>query len=164
MMLASRRFLDLTAADLMSRGIITIPQTLSVRAAAHCLAEHGVSGVPVVDETGRCVGVFTKSDVCRFLDLGPTSGSRPDSESDFFADWHVSELNNLPSDAVSGFMTRDVIKASPDTRIATLARIMHVEHVHRIFITDTIDRVVGVVSSMDILGAVAAEEDLSSSD
>jgi CBS-domain-containing membrane protein len=50
--------LQLTAEDLMSRDVLVIPQRTTLRYAAHLLAQAAVSGAPVVDEEGRCVGVL----------------------------------------------------------------------------------------------------------
>jgi CBS-domain-containing membrane protein len=41
--------LELTAADLMTRDVTVIPRHLSLKAAAHLLAEANVSGAPVID-------------------------------------------------------------------------------------------------------------------
>jgi predicted transcriptional regulator len=160
MALTTKRLLDLTAAELMSKDVITIPVGMSLRAAAHRLALAGVSGAPVIDETGRCVGVLSKSDLVRFLDQGPHRCLHPErSPLGYCAEWQVQEIECLPTENVSNYMTKEVISASSDTRIGDLARLMHEEHVHRILITDVFGHVIGVVSSMDILGAVAAEDD-----
>lgn len=153
-----RRLLDLKAEDLMCRDIITIPRGMSLRAAAHCLAQAGVSGAPVVNESGRCVGVLTKSDLVRFLDQ--RSGTCPFADPSgpcYFAEWQVQEIEALPIHQVNNYMSTDVITARPEATVGDLARSMHTNHVHRILITDSWDRVLGVVSSMDILGAVASE-------
>ena len=40
----------LTAADLMSRDLVLVPQEMSLQGAAHLLSRSHVSGAPVVDE------------------------------------------------------------------------------------------------------------------
>jgi CBS domain-containing protein len=55
--------LELTAEDLMSRNVVVISQHMSLKAAAHLLAQAEVSGAPVVDEEGRCVGVLSAADL-----------------------------------------------------------------------------------------------------
>jgi CBS-domain-containing membrane protein len=147
----------LTAADLMSRNIVAIPLGMSLRAAAHRLAQAGVSGAPVVDEFGRCMGVLSKTDLVRYLD----QGGRPTCECSgkcMFADWQMTDLEALPGDDVSRFMTTNVVTAPPETPIAALARLMYDAHIHRVLIADTWGKVVGIVSSLDILGALAHDE------
>ena len=48
---------DLTAADLMSRDVVTSPEEMSLRGAARLLVNAGISGAPVMDAGGRCTGV-----------------------------------------------------------------------------------------------------------
>lgn len=156
---STKPFLDLTGEDLMSRDVLTIPQEMSLRAAAHRLMQAGVSGAPVIDESQRCIGVLTRSDLVRFLDQGPTTGREVAAgPAGFWADWQVLEIENLPADNVTRYMSREVIATPPETRIGELARLMHENHVHRVLITDPWGRVIGIVSSMDILGAVASED------
>ncbi|MFO0877086.1 MAG: CBS domain-containing protein [Gemmataceae bacterium] len=165
MVITTRQMLDLTAEDLMSRDIISIPAGMSFRAAVHRLAQTGVSGAPVIDEQGKCIGVLTRSDLVRFLDQGPQRRHTTDlNGGGFFADWQVLDFDNLPGDEVTAYMSSDVITARPETSIAELARRMHMGHVHRLFIVDPWDHVVGVVSAMDILGAVASEVEPSSTE
>jgi CBS domain-containing protein len=56
----------LTAGDLMSREVRTLPAGMPLREAARELARLGVHGAPVVDEAGRCVGVLSVSDFARW--------------------------------------------------------------------------------------------------
>ena len=56
---AARPFLDLTAADLMTTPVRTIPQHTTLREAAQLLTHERISGAPVVDADGRCIGVLS---------------------------------------------------------------------------------------------------------
>lgn len=58
-------FEKLTVSDAMTRSILTIGQELPAYEAAERLLLHGVSGAPVIDDDGRCVGVFSLSDFAR---------------------------------------------------------------------------------------------------
>jgi CBS-domain-containing membrane protein len=151
----TRTLFDRTAEDLMSRDVLFIPCRLSVRAAAHRLAQAGVSGAPVVDEEGRCLGVLTKTDLVRYLDQGPAP-SPTSADLDVFADWQVMDLDALPADDVTRFMTTRVVTAAPSTLIGDLARLMCSSHIHRVLIVEGPGKVVGIVSSLDVLAALAS--------
>jgi len=56
-------------------------------------------------------------------------------------------------------MTRDPVTAPRETRIQQLARTMLDAHIHRVVIVDEGERPVGIVSSTDVLAAVARVED-----
>lgn len=70
-------------------------------------------------------------------------------------DWQMVDVEKLPTDEVRRFMTPDPITALPSTAIRTLARMMIDAHIHRIIVTDQGRRPIGVVSSTDVLAALA---------
>jgi CBS domain-containing protein len=55
-------------------------------------------------------------------------------------------------------MTTDVVTASPQTPLPELARMMVDAHIHRIVITDDLGKPVGIISTTDVLAAVARED------
>ena len=57
----------LTALDLMTPDVVTVPPATPVIAVARLLAERGISAVPVVDKGGKVVGVVTEADLIRRL-------------------------------------------------------------------------------------------------
>ncbi len=105
------------------------------------------------------MGVLSATDFVRQLDQSKDGGAqsaldRPEAE--FFADWQMYDTRNLPTDAVRNFMTRQPVTARSDTPVGELARIMVDAHIHRVIVVDEDDRTpVGIVTSTDILGAVA---------
>ncbi len=70
-------------------------------------------------------------------------------------DWQVVAVEDLPADEVRRFMTADPVVARPDTGIRTLARMMIDAHIHRVIVVDEEQKPVGVVSSTDLLAALA---------
>ena len=153
--------LQLTAEDLMSRDVLVIPQHMSLKAAAHLLGEGRVSGAPVVDEEGRCVGVLSAADLVHWMDRGKQATKRRGAgASCVCCDWQLAGLDDMPEDEVSRYMTTNVVATGPETRLGELARWMRDAHIHRIVIVDSRRRPVGVVSSMDVLAAVARMDGL----
>lgn len=70
-------------------------------------------------------------------------------------DWQMVDVEKLPTDEVRRFMTPDPVAVPPTTPLRTLARMMIDAHIHRIIVVDEEGRPVGVVSSTDILAALA---------
>jgi CBS domain-containing protein len=68
----------LTAADLMDPNLIRLPEKMSLRDAADLLLRNQISGAPVVDAQGRCVGVFSAMDFLRLSEIRVDS-TRPTS-------------------------------------------------------------------------------------
>jgi CBS-domain-containing membrane protein len=150
-------FVTLTAADIMSHDVVAIPQHLSVRKAAHLLSNANVSGAPVIDGLGVCIGVLSATDFVHLAGLE----RRPPSRSAYecvCSDWQVVDVENLPTDEVCCYMTPDPVTVRPNVGIAELARMMLDAHIHRLIVVDAQGRPVGVVSSTDVLAAVAYAE------
>lgn len=152
--------LDLTAGDLMSSDVTMIPKAMSLRSAAHLLSEMSISGAPVVDQRGRCVGVLSATDFMHSVGYGgpcagKTSFDHPDC---YHSPWQIDCKEELPEDEVSKYMTADPVMVPPSASIADLARQMTDAHIHRIIVVDGLQRPIGVVSSTDILAAVAHAE------
>jgi CBS domain-containing protein len=58
-------------------------------------------------------------------------------------------------------MTADPVLAAPGTRIGDLARMMIDAHIHRIIVADPVtQRPLGIVSTMDVLAALARVEQM----
>jgi CBS-domain-containing membrane protein len=146
----------LIAADLMSPTVVTIPQDMSLRGAAHLLAQADISGAPVVDTAGRCIGVLSARDFVAWADHGAECGKRRSHASDCFcSDWKLMDAETLPDETVECLMTADPVTAAHTTPIGTLAQMMVDARIHRVIVLDRIGRPVGVVSSTDVLAAVA---------
>jgi CBS-domain-containing membrane protein len=67
----------------------------------------------------------------------------------------VVEVEKLPTDQVRGFMTANPVTTQPATSIRVLARMMIDAHIHRIIVVDEKRRPIGIVSSTDVLAALA---------
>jgi len=201
MALTATPLLALTAQDMMSRDVVTIPRQMSLRDAARLLRRACVSGAPVVDEQGRCVGVLSAADFLRWAEDGcpeeargdvrcccyqadgrlpdgaeavlctlaegscPLQSMRPATAGrrtavclqpcGVLCDWQ--QTYEGPPTGAGRYMTADVVTASPDMPLPELARMMVDAHIHRVPVVDGSGRPVGVVSSTDVLAAVARD-------
>ena len=70
-------------------------------------------------------------------------------------DWQVAELEKLPADEVRHFMTPDPVTVPPGTPLRVLARMMIDAHVHRLIVVDEGQRPIGIISTTDLLAALA---------
>jgi len=147
---------DLTAADVMSRELVLIPRTVSLKAAAQLLCQRQVSGAPVVDENGRCAGVLSSTDFVRCATQELLPGLNASADDEYCSEWHLDDRGGaLPDSPVERFMTADPVTVPPTVPVADLARTMVDAHVHRVIVVDEQGRPIGIVSSMDLLGVLA---------
>lgn len=140
--------------ELMNPDVVSARPGMTVAEVRKLLATHGISGAPVVDESGRILGVVSQSDLVRRTDQAPTEGE----SGRFFTNVNeYRDLANLPRDlsdlAVESVMTEEVFTVPRDASAATGAGIMRERRVHRLLVTDQ-GVLVGVVTSLDLLRVV----------
>lgn len=153
-MVATKPLTQMLTADIMSRAVVAVPQDMLLQDAARLLAREQITGAPVVDAAGRCVGVLSATDFVHWAEKG-NSAVYTHAESCYCADWQVVDLEAVPRDEVRRHMSTDLVRAEPETPLTDLARRMIDAHVHRVIVTDEGQRPVGIVSTTDILAAVA---------
>jgi CBS domain-containing protein len=154
---ATKPLLNLTAADLMSAAVVMVPEHMSLKGAAHRLAEAAVTGAPVVNGEGRCVGVLSATDFVHWMDRN-RAGHHPAAcaaSPAFCAPWQIVDAEALPEEQVRDWMTRDPVLVPPTATLGELARKMLDAHIHRVIVADNAGTPVGIVSSTDVLAAVA---------
>jgi CBS-domain-containing membrane protein len=150
-----RPLAELTAADVMSREVIAVPKHLSLRAAARLLAGSHISGAPVVDHTGRCIGVLSTTDFVAWASKRESSPRERGEASPGACEWEIITTLAPVEELVRDWMTPDPVTAPPTASLSEIARAMIDAHLHRVIIAEEDGRPIGIVSSTDILAAVA---------
>lgn len=127
-------------ADHMSRGVATIHADALVRGAAQMMRTRRIRHLPVVDRSGRLVGIVTDRDLRQVI-FDPAIQSR--------ASRAAEALGRL---TVRDIMTWGVITARPDTPIREAARRMHEQKIGALPVVEG-ERVVGILTESDVLKA-----------
>ena len=152
----TKPLMALDAADLMSCDLVLIPEDLSMQAAARRMAAAGVSGAPVVSADGRCVGVISSSDFLAWVGQGgPAGQANRGPPPCAYTAWQIIDLDSVPQEVVRRHMTPDPVGVVPATPVRDLARMMVDADIHRLIVVQENDRPVGIVSSTDLLAAMA---------
>lgn len=139
------RLEDTTVADLMRRDVVSVGPSLSLRELALLLRRRAVSGAPVVDESGAVIGTVSVSDLIWESDTLPLE--HPDPLGRVTADWDRR--------TVADVMTPDVFGVERDASLVELARFFARTGLRRAIVLDDDGALVGIVSAIDLLGAVA---------
>lgn len=152
-----KSLMALCAIDIMSRNITLIPRKMSLQGAARMLARAGVTGAPIVDDDGHCVGVLSTTDFMHAIEketnLPHSATGRPNGLSQ---PWEIPECAQASCTCVEHYMTRDPVLVAPGTPIGKLAQIMMDAHIHRTIVIDPVTHSpCGIVSSTDIIAALA---------
>lgn len=129
------RFRTLVAGDLMATRVVELSPEQSLEDAARAFADHHLSSAPVVDQQGVCIGMLSAAD---FL--------KPNLRDNV--------VNATATErSVRAFMTSAVQSVTPHTPLLQVATIMSVGHIHHLPVISK-DRVVGVVSTLDVVSAM----------
>ncbi|HJR50936.1 MAG TPA: CBS domain-containing protein [Gemmatimonadales bacterium] len=126
-------------AELMQPNVKTISSEARVAEVVVSLADAHISGLPVVDKGGRILGVVSATDVLT-------------AEAE--AETLTMGRDLMEETSVREIMTPRPYTVAPDEDVREAARQMLYAEVHRLFVAEG-DRLVGVISTTDIVRAVA---------
>jgi CBS domain-containing protein len=139
--------------DIMTERPVCASLGDSLRDVARLLDEYEISGLPVVDDQDRVVGVISRTDLLRRLLEGPTGARRDEDWLDLLtADSTTSiDVDAARLGTVDDLMSIDPVTAKAEETIATVARRMAEERVHRVIVVDEQRRAVGIATTLDML-------------
>lgn len=148
---------DLKVRDIMKPDVITVGPDATIRELAGILADRNISGVPVVDEDGRVLGMVSESDVIM-------------QDAEFHFPYYIQFLESVIylqslsrfeerfrktfGSKVSEVMSDKLVQVAPDESIHDAATLMADHKVDRLPVIDG-ERLVGIVTRGDIVRAIA---------
>jgi CBS domain-containing protein len=113
------------AKNIMTRDIITVTPTMTVKNLAMTLIKNQISGAPVSSKDGKIVGIVSESDI-------------------------VAKKGK----DVKAIMSKKIISINEETPVEAIAQLMTTHKIKRLPVMRG-DQVVGIVSRADIIGAIA---------
>jgi CBS domain-containing protein len=165
----AHRLDQIRARDIMRRDVVRLDPTISIEEAAATLADAHIGGAPVVDRSGRLIGILSAADIAK--PDGLQEGDRPrragsyelaqaspDDDGSYDEDVVFTMEDYSPealrAGVVADFMTSEVICVRPNAALREIAALMVREHIHRVPVIEG-DEIVGIISSLDIARCVA---------
>ena len=141
----------MTVEDVMTRDVVTVTPAMSIHEAARLMIDHGVSGLPVVNDEGQLLGIISDGDL--ILRHKRTEG-RPWWRR-FFEDGErlAREYQKAGGTTVGEVMTRPALSISPVFGIETAASIFLNRRIRRLPVVRD-GKLVGIVSRGDLLKAL----------
>ncbi|PDT88143.1 hypothetical protein CO669_21150 [Bradyrhizobium sp. Y36] len=142
------------AHQIMTRSVISVTPDTSIVEAANIMLKRHVSGLTVVDDAGKLVGVVSEGDFIRRSEIG-TGRKRgrwlrfilgPGKSASDFVHEHGRKVAEV--------MTDSPVTITEDTALAEIVDLMERNNVKRLPVVRG-DKVVGIVSRANLLQAVA---------
>ena len=143
------------AHQIMTRDVITVTPHTTIEEAAKIMLETRISGLPVMDDAGRLVGIVSESDFLRRSEIG-TGRKRPAWLQFFMGPGKAaSEFVQERGRKVEDVMTRDPITVGEETPLEDLVRLMEKNDIKRLPVMSG-RTLKGIVTRSNLLQAVAS--------
>jgi CBS domain-containing membrane protein len=143
--------------DVMTKNVITVKKDTKVSELIEILSKNRISGVPVVDEKNRVVGIVSEADLLFTTKTGKIRGLR-----DFLKRLIGEEYSTLATPLsgdlkVEDIMTSPVITASPDMDIEEASKILSEKRIKRLPVVDENGKLIGIITRHDLISAIGYE-------
>jgi CBS domain-containing protein len=116
------------AKDIMTREIITVSPSMTIKSLAMTLIKNQISGAPVAGKNGKIIGVVSEADI-------------------------VAKKGK----DVKAIMSKKIISVVEENSVEEIAQLMTTHKIKRVPVMRG-DQVIGIVSRADIVGAIARGE------
>lgn len=146
---AVERFSSVKAGDAMVRKVVSVTRKTPLVQVAEAMARHGVSGVPVVEEGERVVGVISEKD---FL----TRMGEQDAKTFMGVVAECLKGKGCVAVPIRGqnaedIMTSPAVTVNEETSIMEIANILTEKNINRVPVINQQDRLVGIITRADVV-------------
>jgi CBS domain-containing protein len=131
--------------DVMTSTVVTLDRITPYKEVARLMAEHRISGLPVLKMGREVVGVVTEADLLR-----EQASTARRLRSSARRSWRLGG-SRPPALTAGELMTSPAIVIGPDATVPAAARLMTEHHVQRLPVTSENGKLVGIVSRRDLI-------------
>jgi CBS-domain-containing membrane protein len=142
-----------TVREIMTTDVITLSPDTEIVKATQVLLDNRINGAPVVDESGRVLGILCQSDLIAQQKKLPLPSVFAFLESLFPLESMKKierEVRKIAALTAADAMTPEPVTVSPDTDLETVAALMVDSNFHTLPVVEN-KRLVGVVGKEDVL-------------
>ncbi|HYW64673.1 MAG TPA: CBS domain-containing protein [Bradyrhizobium sp.] len=142
------------AHQVMTRSLVTVTPDTTILEAANIMLRRRVGGLPVLDHTGRLIGIVSESDFLRRAEIGTERRRSPLLRFFAGAGELADEFVHQRGRKVADVMTRDPITVDEETPLSDLVDLMEKRGIRRLPVMNG-EVLVGIVTRSSLLQAVA---------
>jgi len=136
--------------EIMTKEVVAVKPDENAKDALALLFKMQISGLPVIDASGKLVGMFTEKEV-----LSYTLPSYIENVGRFIYEENPKstrkKFKELCNIKVAKLMRKDVVTTTEDTALCEAARVMLTQKARRLPVLDKTGKVVGIIARNDIL-------------
>jgi CBS domain-containing protein len=142
------------AHQIMTRQVITVAAGAAILEAANIMLQKHISGLPVVDEAGKLVGIVSQGDFIRRAEIGTQRKRGRWLKFLLGPGKAASDFVHERGRKVAEIMTPDPCTVTEDATLEAIVELMERNNVKRLPVMRG-DRLVGIVTRTNLLSAVA---------
>jgi CBS domain-containing protein len=138
--------------EVMERLVVSVSPQTTYEEAAKIMHRHGFSGLPVVDEGGKLIGILSEKDLFRALyphyeEYARKTEEFPSTEAE------GDQIEAVRTNTIATYMTKGVLSIEADAPLMKAGGMMLARGVHRLPVTEN-GKMVGIVTREQIYGAI----------
>jgi CBS domain-containing protein len=138
----------------MTRSVLSVRPNATVVEAIRMMLDNRISGLPVIDDSGRLVGILTEGDLLRRGETG-TERHRPRWLEILMGPGRLAEeYVRTHGRKIGELMTRDPVSVAPGTPLKEIVELMERRRIKRVPVLDG-EVTVGILSRADLLRGLA---------
>jgi CBS-domain-containing membrane protein len=157
-MKTQKQFAEIKIKDVMSNHVQTLMCDDTIQDAVALMIDNKFSTIPVVDAHDKCIGILSRSDVTEIFLREDHELARVLDTDRLSMDWIQGSLETCEIRQVKELMTYDVAQIRETQSISDACREMARNEIHHLPVVDEEGRVMGILSTLDIVKAVAESE------
>ncbi len=147
----------LRARDVMVKNVITVKEHDTLQEVAKILVDKKISGVPVIDDNNRVVGIITEGDlIYQGKKFHVPAVIEILGGVFYFEDPRKIEkdLRKMVGVKAGDVMTSEIITVEENTSIEEIATIMVKKSINRVPVTDETGMLVGIITRQDLIRTI----------
>lgn len=142
------------ARDIMNKEVITVNPEDDVEQLVKLLLENKISGVPVVDEQGKVIGIVSEADLIYPEKSVHLPAFIPVLDGIIFLESFKKlekEIKKMTAYKVKDVMIKDVVTVDEDANLEDIVNILLNKKINRVPVVNSNNKLIGIITRSNIL-------------
>jgi CBS domain-containing protein len=158
----------ITVEDAMEENVIKFKDVDTIAYVAEVLREKKISGAPIVDADSKVIGIISEDDIMKLIEIhspnlnlllpAPFDLIELPVRMEYSYEQIANDVRKAASVLVGEIMTKNVITVEKEVSINDAATLMDSHKINRLPVVDENNKLVGIVTRGDIIGALVKKE------
>ncbi len=154
-MSAINQLAGIEVADVMTTQVVSVMADDSLQDVVSLMLEHELSTVPVVNSANQCIGIFSGKDMTELFLEEDQELSRLLDTDRLSMEWLSRSTETTDLRKVHELMNVNVTTIHRNKKLQAACKLMAKKKIHHLAVVDDNDVLVGVLSTFDVVNAIA---------